>query len=61
MGIFLLCVYFLLPLTHVIIVLAVVIAGAGIYLVVLFRLDREIHDELKNLSINLGVPWPGWL
>jgi O-antigen/teichoic acid export membrane protein len=61
MGIFLLCVYFLLPLTHVIIVLAVVIAGAGMYLVVLFRLDREIHDELKNLSINLGVPWPGWL
>jgi len=61
MGIFLLCVYFLLPLTHVIIVLAVVIAGAGIYLVVLFRLDREIHDELKNLSINLGVPWPKFL
>jgi hypothetical protein len=38
-----------------------VIAGAGIYILILFNLDREIHDELKNLSVNLGIPWPGWL
>jgi O-antigen/teichoic acid export membrane protein len=61
MGIFLLAIHFLLPLTHVAAAVAVVIAGAGIYLVVLLRLDREIHDELKNLSINLGFPWPEWL
>jgi O-antigen/teichoic acid export membrane protein len=58
MGVFLVAIHFLLPLTDVAAVLAIVITGAGIYLVVLLRLDRGIHDELKNLSINLGIPWP---
>jgi O-antigen/teichoic acid export membrane protein len=58
MGVFLLCVYFLLPLTHVIAVLIVVIIGALIYLFVLLRLDREMHGELKDLIVNLGFPWP---
>ncbi len=61
MAVFLLIIHFLLPLTHIAAVLAVVIAGAGIYIGVLFRLDGEIHDELKNLSENLGIPWPGFL
>jgi len=61
MGIFLVFIHFLLPLTHVITVLAVVIIGALIYLFVLFKLDRKIHDELSELSVNLGVPWPEWL
>jgi O-antigen/teichoic acid export membrane protein len=61
MGIFLLFIHFVIPLSHIGAVLAVVIMGAGIYLLVLFKLDRGIHDELMNLSINLGVPWPGWL
>jgi O-antigen/teichoic acid export membrane protein len=61
MGIIVGCIYVLLPLAHVIAVLAAVIIGAVIYILVLFRLDKEIHDELKNLSVNLGVPWPGRL
>jgi hypothetical protein len=61
MGIFLLFIHFIFPLTHVAAVLSVVIVGAGIYVSVLFKLDREIHDELKKLSMDLGVPWPGWL
>ena len=61
MGIFLLVIHFLLPLTHVIAVLAVVIVGALIYILVLFKLDREMHDEIRDLCVNLGVPWPGWL
>ena len=61
MGISLLLLRFILPLTHVAAVLIMVIAGAGIYIIILFNLDREIHDELKNLSVNLGIPWPGWL
>jgi len=61
MGIFLLFIHFLLPLTHVVAVLAVVIVGAVIYTLVLFKLDREIHDEIRDLSVNLGVPWPRWL
>lgn len=61
MGIFLVCIHFLLPLTHVIVVGAVVILGAAIYTIVLFKLDREIHDEIRDLGVNLGVPWPRWL
>jgi O-antigen/teichoic acid export membrane protein len=58
MGIFLLFIHFVLPFTHVAAVMIVVFIGAAIYLIVLMKLDREIHDELKNLMINLGVPWP---
>jgi O-antigen/teichoic acid export membrane protein len=58
MGILLLVARLLLPLTHVFIVLALVTAGAIFYILVLFRLDRKIHDELRDLSQNLGVPWP---
>jgi hypothetical protein len=39
----------------------VVILGALIYIIVLFKLDREIHDEIRDLSVNLGVSWPIWL
>lgn len=61
MAVFLLIIHFLLPLTHIAAVLTIVIAGAGIYIIVLFRMDKGIHDELKILSINLGIPWPGFL
>jgi len=61
MGIFLLFIYFVLPLTHVVAVLAAVILGAGVYLIVLFKLDRGIYDELKDLGISLGIPWLGKL
>jgi O-antigen/teichoic acid export membrane protein len=61
MGIFLLFIHFLLPITNVVAVLVVVIIGAVIYTVVLFKLDREIHDEIRVISDNLGVPWPRWL
>jgi O-antigen/teichoic acid export membrane protein len=61
MGIFLLLTYFLLPLTHVITVLAFVLGGAGIYILVLLKLDREIHDDIRDISVNLGMPWPRWL
>jgi O-antigen/teichoic acid export membrane protein len=61
MGIFLLVIHFLLSLTNVAAVLAAVITGAVIYIVVLLRFDRGIHDEIRDLSVSLGVPWPRWL
>jgi O-antigen/teichoic acid export membrane protein len=61
MGIFLLFVHFILPLTHVLVIVGVVILGAAIYTLVLFYRDQEIHDEIMNLSVNLGIPWPKWL
>jgi hypothetical protein len=61
MGIFLIFTHFLLPLTHVIAVVGIVILGAVIYLASLLNLDHEMHDELRDISINLGFPWPRWL
>ncbi len=61
MGIFLLIIHFFFPLTNIAVVLTVIAIGAGIYVSVLFALDKEIHDELRKLSTDLGVPWPGWL
>jgi O-antigen/teichoic acid export membrane protein len=61
MGIVVLFIRVLFPLSHVIAVLTVVIIGAIIYILVLFKLDKEIRHELKDLGVNLGVPWPGWL
>jgi O-antigen/teichoic acid export membrane protein len=58
MGIFLLIIHFLLPLTHIISLIAVVIFGAVIYIIVLFYLDRKICDEIRELCFNLGVQWP---
>ena len=61
MGIFLLVIYFLFPLTHVLAALAAVILGAIIYIWVLFKLDQKIHDEIRDLIVNLGIPWPSGL
>jgi O-antigen/teichoic acid export membrane protein len=58
MGSLLLVARLLFPLTHVFGVLALVMIGAVIYILVLFRLDRKIHNEIRDLSLNLGVPWP---
>jgi O-antigen/teichoic acid export membrane protein len=58
MGIFLLVIVFLLPLFHVLFLLAVVILGAILYIGVLFKLNKKIHDEIRNLCVNLGIPWP---
>jgi hypothetical protein len=61
MGIFLLIIHFLLPLTQIITVFAVVFVGAIMYFLVLFQLDRKIHDEIRYLCTSLGIPWPARL
>jgi O-antigen/teichoic acid export membrane protein len=61
MGIFLLFLYFFLPLTHIAGVLTSVIVGTIIYTLVIVKLDRGIHDEIRDICNNLGMPWPGWL
>ena len=61
MGIFLLVIYFLLPLMHVLAVLTVVIVGAAIYILVLFKLDRKIHDEIRDSGSQSRCPVARWL
>lgn len=50
-----------LPLTNVFVVLGAVLLGGAVYSIVLLRIDRGIHDELKELTLKLGLPWPGIL
>jgi O-antigen/teichoic acid export membrane protein len=38
-----------------------VIIGAGVYFVLLFRIDRGIHDELKEMITHMGIFWPDFL
>ncbi|ABN57537.1 flippase [Methanoculleus submarinus] len=52
---------FVIPLTNVFVVLGAVALGGLAYLLVLLKIDRGIHDELKELVGKLGIPWPGVL
>ncbi|MDU9375478.1 lipid II flippase MurJ [Methanocorpusculaceae archaeon Sp1] len=49
------------PLTNVFLVLIPVAVGAVIYFVVLFKLDKGLHDEISGLVKQFGIPWPRWL
>ncbi|WP_332449121.1 flippase [Methanoculleus sp.] len=49
---------YLLPLTNVLLVLGAVALGGVVYLLTLLKIDRGIHDELKELAGKLGIPWP---
>jgi O-antigen/teichoic acid export membrane protein len=61
MGIFLIAIHFLLPLTHVAMVFGTVLIGACIYSLVLLKADFGIHDDIKDFCIKLGLPWLKWL
>jgi O-antigen/teichoic acid export membrane protein len=51
----------LIPLSNVFIVLGAVALGGLVYGLVLLRIDAVIHDEIRDLVMQLGVPWPRWL
>ena len=38
-----------------------VIIGAAVYFVLLFRIDRGIRDELKEMITQMGIFWPDFL
>jgi O-antigen/teichoic acid export membrane protein len=41
--------------------IGLVIIGAVVYFVLLLKIDRDIHDELKEMAGQMGVYWPGVL
>ena len=49
---------FIIPLSNVFVTLGAVGLGGLVYILVLLRLDEGIHDELKDLAGQLGIPWP---
>lgn len=61
MGIFLIAIHVLLPLTNVAMVFGTVLIGACIYSLVLLKVDLGIHDDIKDFCKSLGLPWLRWL
>lgn len=51
----------IVPLTHVLPVAGLVLLGALLYMFILFRLDEGIREEVKEMALRLGIPWPGWV
>ncbi len=58
MGLVILVYRIFIPLSSVSLVLAAVALGGLIYGVVLLKTDRRIHDDLRDLVMQLGMPWP---
>jgi len=34
--------------------------GAMIYVILILKLDRKIHNELREISVQMNLPWPAW-
>ncbi|HJJ26763.1 MAG TPA: polysaccharide biosynthesis C-terminal domain-containing protein, partial [Methanocorpusculum sp.] len=58
MGIVVLVYALIVPLSNVGLVLIPVIAGGILYAIVLLKLDKGIHDDIKEMVTNFGLPWP---
>lgn len=61
MGVLLIIISLILPLTHVALVLGAVCTGGIVYTIILLKIDRKFHDEIRDLSMKIGIPLPGWL
>ena len=61
MGLFVGGYRLVVPLSSIWLTLVPVAVGAIIYGVVLLKLDRGIHDELRAMAAQVGVRLPRWL
>jgi O-antigen/teichoic acid export membrane protein len=52
---------FLFPVESLAYLIVLVILGSLVYFVLLLRIDRDIHDELKAISGHVGIFWPDFL
>jgi O-antigen/teichoic acid export membrane protein len=60
MGLAVLILYSIIPLT-VVTLFGVVLVGAGVYFLTLFSLNRAMYQEVRDLVRSFGGPWPHWL
>ena len=61
MGVFVGAYRLVVPLSSIWLTLVPVAVGAIVYGVVLLKLDRSIHDELREMAAQIGVRLPRWL
>jgi O-antigen/teichoic acid export membrane protein len=50
-----------LPYINLPLLICLIITGAVTYFVTLLKIDRDIHDELKEITVQIGIKWPNWL
>jgi O-antigen/teichoic acid export membrane protein len=61
MGLLMLIIHVVFPLSHVLLLFSVIAAGAFVYFFVLLKLDKEIRGDLKGIGESLRLPWPKFL
>jgi len=61
MGIIVIILRLIIPVMSLFALVGTVVLGAIVYFVILVKIDSSIHDELRELSEQMGVPWPGWM
>ena len=61
MGVFVGGYRLMVPLSNVWLALVPVVVGAIVYGMLLLKLDQDIHDELRAIVVQMGMPWPRWL
>jgi O-antigen/teichoic acid export membrane protein len=61
MGLLMLIIHTVFPMSHVVWLFCAITAGAVVYFFVLLKLDNEIRDEIKGIGESLGLPWPRFL
>jgi len=61
MGITVIILRLAIPVMSLFALLGTVVLGAIVYFVILVKIDSAIHDELRELLEQMGVPWPGWM
>lgn len=61
MAVVILLFRFFIPLTDIFLVLTAVGLGGFVYGLVLMKTDQGLHDEIRDLVVQLGIPWPRWL
>ncbi|MHC1624177.1 MAG: hypothetical protein ACXQTR_06275 [Candidatus Methanospirareceae archaeon] len=61
MGLFVGVYRLVVPLSSIWLTLVPVAVGAVVYGVVLLKLDRSLHDELRTMAAQMGVRLPRWL
>ena len=61
MSVLILIYRFLIPLSDVWITVLPVFMGGILYGIVILKLDRKIHDDLKEIIVTMNLPWPSWL
>jgi len=61
MGAAVLAFRLMIPITNVVYLVAAVVIGGVVYFFILFRFEHAMRDEIKEIVLTLGIPWPRFM